>query len=95
MNRSWICVDWCEENDLVWMNRFKKHWRRGTWFSNRFHRSNELEGFVVRKRDRVGLGTRICGASKWGLSNHMLECVRVRLCMKKWRSMREGRGYSV
>ena len=82
-------VEWCEENELVWVNSYMKHRRRGTWFSVRFHRWYELDGFVVRKRDRVGLVRRMCGASEWGLSDHRPKCVRVRVCTKRWRAVTE------
>ena len=82
-------VEWCEENELVWVNSFMKHRRRGSWFSIRFHRWYELDGFVVRKRDRVGLVRRMCGASEWGLSDHRPKCMRVRVCTKRWRTVRE------
>ena len=82
-------VEWCEENELVWVNSFLKHRRRGTWFSSRYHRWYELDGFVVRKRDRMGMVRRMCGASEWGLSDHRPKCLRVRVCTRKWRTVRD------
>ena len=82
-------VEWCEENELVWVNSYMKHRRRGTWFSMRYRRWYELDGFVVRKKDRVGMVKRMCGASEWGLSDHRPKCLRVRVCKKKWRTVRE------
>ena len=84
-------VEWCEENELVWVNSYMKHRRRGTWFSPRYHRWYELDGFVVRKRDRVSMVRRMCGANEWGLSDHRPKCLRVRVCKKRWRAVREER----
>ena len=53
----------------------------------RFRRWYELDGFIVRKRDRAGLVRRMCGASEWGLSDHRPKCVRVRVCTRKWRAV--------
>ena len=85
-------VEWCEENELVWVNSFMKHRRRGTWFSARYHRWYELDGFVVRKRDRVRMVRRMCGANEWGLSDHRPKCMRVRVCTRRWRTVTEERG---
>ena len=85
-------VEWCEENELVWVNSYMKHRRRGTWFSARYHRWYELDGFVVRKRDRVRMVRRMCGANEWGLSDHRPKCMRVRVCTRRWRTVREERG---
>ena len=84
-------VEWCEENELVWVNSYMKHRRRGTWFSARYHRWYELDGFVLRKRDRTSMVRRMCGASEWGLSDHRPKCMRVRVCKTRWRAVREER----
>ena len=85
-------VEWCEENELVWVNSYMKHRRRGTWFSARYRRWYELDGFVVRKRDRGSMVRRMCGANEWGLSDHRPKCMRVRVCKKRWRAVREEKG---
>ena len=41
----------------------------------------------MRKRDRVGLVRRMCGASEWGLSDHRPKCLRVSVCTRKWRAV--------
>ena len=52
-------IDWCEEHELVYVNSFMKHRRRGTWFNLRYGRWYELDGFIVRKKDRVGMVERM------------------------------------
>jgi len=44
-------IEWCEENELVYVNSFMQHKRRGTWFNLRYGRWYELDGFVARKSD--------------------------------------------
>ena len=63
------------------------HRRRGTWFSARYRRWYELDGFVIKRRDRVGMVTRMCSASEWGLSDHRTKCIRVKVCPKRWRAI--------
>jgi len=55
--------------------------RYRTWY--------KLDGFVVRKKDQMGMVKRIIGAREWGLSDHRPKCLRVRVCKKTWGAVRD------
>ena len=79
-------IDWCEEHELAYVNSFMKHRRRGTWFNLRYARWYELDGFIVRKKDRVGMVERMRTMSEWGLSDHRPKIMRVRRSVGRWRT---------
>ena len=85
-------IDWCEENELAYVNSYMKHRRRGTWFNMRYGRWYELDGFVVRKRDRVGMVVRMRTISEWGLSDHRPKVMRVKKGERRWRTGGAGNG---
>ena len=78
-------IDWCEEHELVYVNSFMRHARRGTWFNVRYGRWYELDGFIVRKSERHGMVDRMRTMSDWELSDHRPKLMRVRKAVKKWR----------
>ena len=86
-------IEWCEENELVYVNSYMKHARRGTWFNLRYGRWYELDGFVVRKRDRHQMVERMRTKSDWSLSDHRPKVMRIRVSERRWRVQggREGR----
>ena len=79
-------IDWCEEQGLAYVNSFMRHERRGTWFHPRYGRWYELDGFLVRKRERHNMVERMRTRSEWGLSDHRPKLIRLRKAVKKWRT---------
>lgn len=72
-------IDWCEENELAWVNRYMRHARRGTWFSVVYKRWYELDGFIVRKCERQGMIKRMSTRNEWGLFDHRPKVMRVKV----------------
>ena len=79
-------IDWCEEHELAFVNSFVKHRRRGTWFNLRYGRWYELDGFIVRKKDRAWMVQKMRTMSEWGLSDHRPKVMRVRKSAGRWRT---------
>ena len=47
-------LDWCWEQGLPYVNSFVRHAERGAWFNRARGACIELDGFLVRSRDRGG-----------------------------------------
>ena len=45
-------LNFCEENNLAWVNSFYSYKNRGSWFSNFNKKWYELDGFLMRCRQR-------------------------------------------
>ena len=53
-------IEWCEENELAYVNSYMRHARRGTWLHMRYGRWYESESEAIeteRKRKRKGSGS--------------------------------------
>ena len=78
-------VNWCEENGLAYVNSFMSHRRRGTWFNRIYGRWYELDGFIVRRRDRHRLVRRMNVVNEVTLSDHKPKRMVIRVGGKRWR----------
>ena len=85
-------VNWCEEHRLAIANSYFRQVRRGTWFSMIWGRWYELDGFIVRSRDRHRLVRSIRTIEEGTFSDHKPKSMIVRVRKRKWRvDRREGR----
>ena len=85
-------VNWCEENGLAYANSFYRHRYRGTWFSNIHHRWYELDGFLIKQRDRHKRVKKVSTINVTSYSDHKPKMMVVRSKVKAWRSAgRRGR----
>ena len=75
-------LEWCEANGLVHVNSFYNHRRRGTWFSDFSRQWYELDGFLMRNRERQRHVRKICTVGEASLSDHKPK----RLKKRKWRA---------
>jgi len=78
-------LEWCGLHDLAWVNGYMRHARRGTWFSAPLGRWFELDGFIVRKRERHGMVRKMCSVEEMTLSDHKPKKMVVRVRSKRWR----------
>ena len=82
-------IEWCEENELAYVNSYMRHARRGTWLHMRYGRWYELDGFVVRKNERQRMVRKMWTMDDGVLSDHRPKCMRVKVNKKRWRNVRE------
>ena len=82
-------IEWCEENDIAYVNSYMRHARRGTWLHMRYGRWYELDGFVVRKNERQRMVRKMWTMDDGVLSDHRPKCMRVKVNKKRWRNVRE------
>ena len=78
-------LEWCEANGLSHVNSFFNHRQRGTWFSNIFKRWYEIDGFLMRNRERQQHVRKLCTIGEAALSDHKPKKLRVELKKKRWR----------
>ena len=71
-------IEWCHEQGLTWTSSFFRHNRRGTWKCPGRRTWHEIDGFMVKKKDRSrvvkSINTVIAGTS---LSDHRPKCMEV------------------
>jgi hypothetical protein len=63
-------LEWCEDNQLVHVNSFYNHRRRGTWFSGVLGRWYEIDGFLMRNNQRHKFVKKVCSIGEITLSDH-------------------------
>ena len=49
-------LNWCQLNGLSWINSFKNNKERGTWYSKKWEKWYELDGFIVKQDQRRKMG---------------------------------------
>ena len=49
-------LNWCQLNGLSWINSFKNFKDRGTWYSKKWKKWYELDGFIVKQDQRRKMG---------------------------------------
>ena len=49
-------LNWCQLNGLSWINSFKNIKERGTWYSKKWKKWYELDGFIVKQDQRRKMG---------------------------------------
>ena len=49
-------LNWCQLNGLSWINSFKNFKDRGTWYSRKWKKWYELDGFIVKQDQRRRMG---------------------------------------
>ena len=78
-------IEWCQEQDMAYANSFSPHQRRGTWFSAIHRRWYELDGFILKakQRHKVMRGMRVL--EETGMSDHRPVRLELKKEMKKWR----------
>ena len=81
-------VAWCEERSLQWVNSFYHTKRRGTWFSKLAKKWYEIDGFIMRGRDRHRLVGKIQVTQDLSLSDHKPVTISIRIGLKTNRVLR-------
>ena len=82
-------LDWCEENNLVHVNSFFNNRRRGTWFHRVLRRWYELDGFIMRDRQRHRYVRKVHTVGEASLSDHKPKLMRIELDKKLPKKKRE------
>ena len=78
-------MEWCEANGLAHVGSFYDHRRRGTWFSHLSRKWYELDGFLMRNRERQKHVRKICSVGEASISDHKPKKIRLSLKKKRWR----------
>lgn len=65
--------------------------KRGTWFSNAHGRWYELDGFVVRRRERCRMVWRMCSVEEQTLSDHKPKLMVIKTKNRRRRVEERGR----
>ena len=63
-------LDWCESLEMQWVNAFSNHQNRGTWFNRSIKRWCEIDGFIMRKKQRHKLITKLSTTEEMSFSDH-------------------------
>ena len=85
---QWL-IEWCEENDMTYVNSFYSHRNRGTWFNNLNGRWYELDGFLMKKQQRHKHVIKVKTIRENTISDHKPKSINIKINIKKWRV--EGR----
>ena len=80
-------LDWCLAHELQWVNPFSNHKRRGTWFNKSHCKWYELDGFLMRKRERHRLAKKMEVGSNAGLSDHKPVTLHLKIPKKPRRTI--------
>ena len=75
-------LDWCENNNMCYVNSFYNHTKRGTWFNQALARWYELDGFMMENSDRHRFIRKICTVGESTLSDHKPKKVKIQLVSK-------------
>ena len=75
-------LDWCLANGLQWVNSFCNMKKRGTWFNNSHRTWYELDGFIMRKKERHSLAKKMEVMYDMGLSDHNPVILHLRIPKK-------------
>ena len=85
-------VNWCGEVGLAYANSYVRHVRRGTWFHQARGRWYELDGFLVRSRDRGKIVRKMRTIEERVLSDHKPKTMEVMVRKRReWRAAGGGR----
>ena len=82
-------VQWCEENNMSYVNSFYNHKKRGTWFNRMLGRWYELDGFLMNKDQRHRHARKISTVGEMTISDHKPKKLLIE--MKKWHWKTEER----
>ena len=83
-------LEWCEANGLAYVNSFFNHRKRGTWLSNFNGLWYELDGFVMKERQRQKHVRKVCTVGEATLSDHKPKKMRIELKKRRWRNPYQG-----
>ena len=72
-------LDWCETNNLSYVNSYFSHNRRGTWFNVALARWYELDGFLMENTERHLFVRKICTIGENSLSDHKPKKMKIQL----------------
>ena len=75
-------IQWCEENNLAYVNSFYNMKNRGSWFNRMNGRWYELDGFIMRKEQRHRYIKKISTIGEMTLSDHKPKKIEIEL--KQW-----------
>ena len=75
-------AQWCEENNLAYVNSFYNHKKRGTWFNRMNGRWYELDGFMMDKNKRHRHVRKLNTVGEMTISDHKPKKIVVEI--KKW-----------
>ena len=82
-------LDWCEENNLSYVNSFYQHRRRGTWYSIPLQRWYELDGFIMRNNQRHSHVRKVCTIGEASLSDHKPKKIKIEMKQEEKRTRRQ------
>ena len=72
-------------------NSYSQHPKRGTWFSSIHRRWYELDGFLMRNRERQQHVRKICTVGEAALSDQKPKKLRLDLKKRRWREAHVGK----
>ena len=78
-------LEFCEDNDLCYVNSFYNHKRRGSWFNPALRRWYELDGFMMRNSQRHKLVNKVSTIGEISLSDHKPKKLKIELNKPKRR----------
>jgi exonuclease III len=85
-------LDWCEENNLSYVNSFYQQKRRGTWFNMALRRWYELDGFIMKNSQRHKLVKKVSLDNEISLSDHKPKIIKLLIPKpKKFKRRRENK----
>ena len=86
-----MLLDWCEDQELVYVNSYFNHRRRGTWFHQILSRWYELDGFLMKGNQRHKHAKKISTIREASLSDHKPKLLRIELDCKLKKLKKEKR----
>ena len=84
-------LDFCQENELCYVNSFYNHKNRGTWFSNFNKRWYELDGFLMKQNQRHKNVRKISTVWECSVSDHKPKIMICSLFHKRFSNKKSSR----
>ena len=75
-------AQWCEENNLAYLNSFYNHKKRGTWFNRMNGQWYELDGFMMQREQRHRHARKLNTVGEMTISDHKPKKLVIEV--KKW-----------
>ena len=80
-------LDWCEENKLAYVNCFYKHRNRSTWRHPARNTWYDLDGFIMKQKQRYCHARKIRTVNEGSYSDHKPKMLVLKMrTRRKWRS---------
>ena len=78
-------LNWCESNQLAYVNSFIRHGNRGTWFHVPLRRWFELDGFAVKNHQRHAIVRGMSTVQDRTLSDHNPKIMTINTKLRNYR----------